>query len=317
VGRFFALDPLTKQYPWNSPYAFSENSVIQYIELEGLEKRLAKLPTDGPVFRKEKNVSVLLRAGNALTNTVNFAANNTILPVHNMFFYAVDLITGKQVIDIDRISKIDLHNDVVAPLHDGLQDVYNHPSEALNLMGEKLTTFDTYDAAFQVIVFKKLSNISSSTKLSSGSKSTQGLAVATEETFVAASEISVKSVTLNTVEFGLRGSVQKAVGSAKGVYKFTFEDGSIYIGQAQGAKGLAQRVGTSFNEVVKGSSKAPAKAPGQSMSTLKKVELIEHNPAIDASVNAMEARIIKQSGGIGADSPLINKKAAPSTPGKN
>ena len=38
VGRFFAVDPLTKKYPWNSPYAFSENAVISYIELEGLEK---------------------------------------------------------------------------------------------------------------------------------------------------------------------------------------------------------------------------------------------------------------------------------------
>ncbi|MBK5192097.1 MAG: hypothetical protein JJE07_02605 [Flavobacteriaceae bacterium] len=27
VGRFFAIDPLFKEYPHNSPYAFSENSV--------------------------------------------------------------------------------------------------------------------------------------------------------------------------------------------------------------------------------------------------------------------------------------------------
>jgi len=37
VGRFFAVDPLTADYPWNSPYAFSENRVIDLIELEGLE----------------------------------------------------------------------------------------------------------------------------------------------------------------------------------------------------------------------------------------------------------------------------------------
>ncbi|WP_405377977.1 RHS repeat domain-containing protein [Nonlabens sp. Asnod3-A02] len=35
--RFFAVDPLSKQYSWNSPYAFSENRVIDGIELEGLE----------------------------------------------------------------------------------------------------------------------------------------------------------------------------------------------------------------------------------------------------------------------------------------
>lgn len=38
LGRFFAVDPLFKDYPWNSPYAFSENTVIDHIELEGLEK---------------------------------------------------------------------------------------------------------------------------------------------------------------------------------------------------------------------------------------------------------------------------------------
>jgi len=38
IGRFFAVDPLFRDYPWNSPYAFSENEVIDAIELEGLEK---------------------------------------------------------------------------------------------------------------------------------------------------------------------------------------------------------------------------------------------------------------------------------------
>ncbi|MCG2430770.1 RHS repeat-associated core domain-containing protein [Aequorivita xiaoshiensis] len=37
VGRFFAVDPLFKEYPWNSSYAFSENRVIDGIDLEGLE----------------------------------------------------------------------------------------------------------------------------------------------------------------------------------------------------------------------------------------------------------------------------------------
>ncbi len=38
IGRFFAVDPLASKYPWNSPYAFSENNVIRYVELEGLER---------------------------------------------------------------------------------------------------------------------------------------------------------------------------------------------------------------------------------------------------------------------------------------
>ena len=37
LGRFFAVDPLFADYPHNSTYAFSENRVIDGIELEGLE----------------------------------------------------------------------------------------------------------------------------------------------------------------------------------------------------------------------------------------------------------------------------------------
>ena len=38
IGRFFAVDPLAAKYAYNSPYAFSENRLIAFIELEGLEK---------------------------------------------------------------------------------------------------------------------------------------------------------------------------------------------------------------------------------------------------------------------------------------
>jgi len=46
IGRFFATDPLEREYPWNSPYAFSENMVINAIELEGLESRYRYRWTD-------------------------------------------------------------------------------------------------------------------------------------------------------------------------------------------------------------------------------------------------------------------------------
>ena len=37
IGRFLSIDPLAAKYPHNSPYAFSENRVIDAVELEGLE----------------------------------------------------------------------------------------------------------------------------------------------------------------------------------------------------------------------------------------------------------------------------------------
>ncbi len=47
VGRFFARDPLASKYPWNSPYAFSENRLLDGIELEGKEIQIGPLITDG------------------------------------------------------------------------------------------------------------------------------------------------------------------------------------------------------------------------------------------------------------------------------
>ena len=38
LGRFWSIDPLAAKYPWNSTYAFAENSPIGYLEMEGLEK---------------------------------------------------------------------------------------------------------------------------------------------------------------------------------------------------------------------------------------------------------------------------------------
>jgi RHS repeat-associated protein len=38
LGRFLSVDPLTKNFPWNSTYAFAENDVIRCIDLEGGEK---------------------------------------------------------------------------------------------------------------------------------------------------------------------------------------------------------------------------------------------------------------------------------------
>ncbi len=41
--RFLSVDPLSKNYPWHSTYAFAENDVIRNIDLEGAEKYDYKL----------------------------------------------------------------------------------------------------------------------------------------------------------------------------------------------------------------------------------------------------------------------------------
>jgi len=41
LGRFFSVDPITKEYPELSPYQFASNTPIQAIDLDGLEAHLA------------------------------------------------------------------------------------------------------------------------------------------------------------------------------------------------------------------------------------------------------------------------------------
>jgi hypothetical protein len=38
IGRFLSVDPLAREFAWNSPYTFAENQVIDHLDLEGLEK---------------------------------------------------------------------------------------------------------------------------------------------------------------------------------------------------------------------------------------------------------------------------------------
>jgi RHS repeat-associated protein len=55
VGRFFAVDPLTAKYPHYTPYSFSGNKVIQFIELEGLEEAKTKIKKNVILFIEAEN----------------------------------------------------------------------------------------------------------------------------------------------------------------------------------------------------------------------------------------------------------------------
>ena len=55
VQRFLNIDPLAAKYPYNSPYAFSENVVINSRELEGLERSFCVTPTQAAYLTKLYN----------------------------------------------------------------------------------------------------------------------------------------------------------------------------------------------------------------------------------------------------------------------
>ncbi len=73
VGRFFAVDPLTHEYPFYSPYSFSGNRVIDMVELEGKEPITIKVNHNGDIsyielvseenVEKVKNAYAFVKSG--------------------------------------------------------------------------------------------------------------------------------------------------------------------------------------------------------------------------------------------------------------
>lgn len=45
LGRFLSVDPITKDYPWYTPYQFAGNNPIKFIDLDGAEPHDPGIPT--------------------------------------------------------------------------------------------------------------------------------------------------------------------------------------------------------------------------------------------------------------------------------
>jgi RHS repeat-associated protein len=96
LGRFLSVDPLFKEYAYNSPYAFSENRLIDAIELEGLEKVLLfgggdvaskgvsntilSIESDVKAYSKANGLGATVKAYNTdVAQTVLFTAYNDVV----------------------------------------------------------------------------------------------------------------------------------------------------------------------------------------------------------------------------------------------
>ena len=89
VGRFFAVDPLSPEYPHYSPYSFGGNKVIRFVELEGLE---------------EKNPSTFTKATNAIfgmfhINRMNAYITENDIPEDNILILANDTFVVIKVLE--------------------------------------------------------------------------------------------------------------------------------------------------------------------------------------------------------------------------
>ncbi|RVU90814.1 hypothetical protein EH230_07825 [Flavobacterium columnare] len=161
VGRFFAVDPLESKYPWNSPYAFSENRVMDGIELEGLEVTpyQKRLPTDKPVFKQNNSVGVLKRVSNAIENTGNFLTNITLVPAYNLSSDVINgtykLFTGGYEFNPYIINDID---DDLNRSQNSVENYFEKKSlkQIGSDLGNGLTKLQNYELAGQLFVFHKI-----------------------------------------------------------------------------------------------------------------------------------------------------------------
>jgi|GEM_PF-3408784 len=62
LGRFLSVDPLTKDFPWYTPYQFAGNTPIQAIDLDGLEEQKAITITEEKIG--ETKLKVAWKEGN-------------------------------------------------------------------------------------------------------------------------------------------------------------------------------------------------------------------------------------------------------------
>ena len=102
IGRFFAVDPLEKDYPWNSPYAFSENRVLDAVELEGLEAKLLSTgqyaPTCSANVKRQEAYTGILKDFQSYKSKENWWKSTTVNVFENIIFG--DQPMGLQVEDV-------------------------------------------------------------------------------------------------------------------------------------------------------------------------------------------------------------------------
>jgi RHS repeat-associated protein len=108
VGRFLSLDPLAPQYPHNSPYAFSENRVIDGVELEGAEFKKINPPIYGPINMSEQD----LKRFDYLSRTLSLDYIDDYPSVKDLYTKERDEILNKYKPVLNKINKVTTSNNV-------------------------------------------------------------------------------------------------------------------------------------------------------------------------------------------------------------
>jgi RHS repeat-associated protein len=119
IGRFWSVDPLRRKYPGWSPYAFSQNRVIDGIELEGLEY-LNKSKVEAETYKApSKRVTGIDSDGNFVTSTVGGSAAGTNITANDdgtyNFTYLGQEYTNVSTVDYDGGTYFNIGEHIIDP----------------------------------------------------------------------------------------------------------------------------------------------------------------------------------------------------------
>ncbi len=70
IGRFLSVDPLTKSYPYLTPYQFASNTPIQAIDLDGLEAKITIYGGSSDQAAFQLRAAKDIKAGNSIGNPI-------------------------------------------------------------------------------------------------------------------------------------------------------------------------------------------------------------------------------------------------------
>jgi RHS repeat-associated protein len=135
IGKFLSVDPLTKDYPWNSSYAFAENNPIKYIDLDGLEKAKHWFDYDINDFmawlgdNDNKPSKVIDRSVRSVNRNIN--------PLGILTYNGYQIITGRDLDTKAPASRIDgLGNIVIAGIFHQSAVKLATPTATMQLEGQ-------------------------------------------------------------------------------------------------------------------------------------------------------------------------------------
>lgn len=299
VGRFFARDPLSGLYSWNSPYAFSENRVIDGIELEGLEVYLP----EANLLEHTESETKIESAGTSVAN-IGIHAYNSIIGLWN---YAGDLTNPNDVWDM-QFAKDKLRTDAhaIKTIFKEIEDYYSNDPDgskqrllnkrlAENLTNPDIETIEKASGEALTAWFSigKLKNIIPKTKYTAPLDIKLNIGISKWSSLKPPSRIN---------DILTRGAASSYKGKS-GVYVHHMSDGSLYVGKATN---LGSRPRQSLNELL-GNGKNEAKVAGKDYSH---TEFYEFDSDLYKNLDHMEGDILnnKYGGKNSKTYEVLNKK---------